>query len=288
MGTPREKACTLCTAHDKSCSRSAASSATPSSAIHTATGLCLHQLKHTLFPLPPHQHSHPPLTPPTPLSLLLAHHPFPPLHHTPYILHLHRLLHRSPSLIHRPPCLPHQRPAPPSPHTPHTHIRTTSALRCRAMQELLPEFETRPALVMLTECNLPLSALAELRSTAHRMLLLYAVFTNCLSKSTRKARQISVITLTCGKLFAPRYTTAAGCRLVSYARCTLSRALCASPAHSEVSLLNLNSRVIKRWGGLSDHVIIGGDWTPGTRLCSSVSSTPTSPTLAGLTRGSGL
>ena len=72
--------------------------------------------------------------------------------------------------------------------TPHTHILTISVgqhdLRA-ALPALVPEFETSPAFVMLTECHLSLSALAELRSTAHRLLQLYAVFANCLTKSTR-------------------------------------------------------------------------------------------------------
>ena len=156
---------------------------------------------------PAQSHSLPPATSPaspsstepTHLLSLLSYNPFPLPHHTPYILHLHRLHHLRPSPLHRPPCPLHQPPQElPPPHTPHTHILTINVgphcLRA-ALPALLPEFETRSANVMLTKCHLPLSALAELRRTAHRLLPLFSMFTNRLTKSTGKERQISVITL---------------------------------------------------------------------------------------------
>ena len=178
-----------------------------------------------------------------------------------------------------------------SPPDSHTHILSQfltlnvgpHGLRA-ALPNLLADLESRPAVVLLQECHLPVTSLAEVRRMVHKLLPAYTVFANRRQASARKARQIHCVTLVHVHL-AARVTmldinqqlatidlVAPDCRWrVHFLRVlnphsqvalligNVYQAQVAQPEQQD-ALLALTFSVIQRCSDQSDHIIIGGDW----------------------------
>ena len=240
---------------------------------------------HTPPPTPQHlypPHQPPPSSPPaSPPARPAAIHSSPPPH-SPAPSPPPRLSSLPPPSASAPPQV--SRAPPPD---SHTHILTLNVgphgLRA-ALPNLLADLESRPAVVLLQECHLPVTSLAEVRRMVHKLLPAYTVFANRRQASARKARQIHVVTLVHVHL-AARATmldinqqlaaidlVAPDCRWrVHFLRVldphsqvalligNVYQAQATQPEQQD-ALLALTGSVIQRWSDQSDHIIIGGDW----------------------------
>ena len=243
----------------------------------------------TLIPPQPHLATTPTLIPqhPPPPAPPLQ----PPIYSPSTPTHLTAL---PPPSLSRPPLPPFSRITLPTrhatPHPPphaHTHMLSLNlgqhGIRA-ALPSLVRHFESRPGVVMFQECHCPQSALGELRRTAHTLLPAYCVFACRPDKSARRDTQIQVITLVHMQLAARACLLDVGQQLAAVAReapdarsrthfirvidplSEVSLLLVnayqyqAGQPEQQAALLSLISKVAERWGGQSEHVIIGGDW----------------------------
>ena len=153
------------------------------------------------------------------------------------------------------------------------------------MREVLPSlvhhFRDLPAVVMLQECHLPATLLADTRRLVHWLLLAHSMFANS-SKSA--AGNIQVITLLHVYLAAratlleiteqlktvesppPALLAHVHAMRIIESRTSTSilainvRQFQASQPVEQAALLDMAGRVVRRWADSSDSVICGGDW----------------------------
>ena len=150
-----------------------------------------------------------------------------------------------------------------------------------ALPSLVYHFRDLPAVVMLQECHLPATLLADTRRLVHRLLPAYSMFA---SRSKSAAGNIQVVTLVHVYLAAratlleiteqlktvesppPALLAHVHALRIIEPRTGTSilainvRQFQASQPAEQAALLDLAGRVVRRWADSSDAVICGGDW----------------------------
>ena len=153
-----------------------------------------------------------------------------------------------------------------------------------SIANLLPLFETNPALVLLQECNLSMTSVERLRQITHRLLPHYCLFVSKPPRLEKGRGKIHVATLVHVSLAARAtlldvkqksfdvlrddleiLSRVHFIRLID-PRSGVSLLLAnvyqyqADQATRQAALLKLIHDVVQRWRSQSDHVIVGGDF----------------------------
>ena len=146
---------------------------------------------------------------------------------------------------------------------------------------LAPILEMRPVAVLLQEAHVPAAQLQSMRAMVHRHFPAYSLFA---SRKTRAGGKIDIVTLVHIKMAAraslldisKESAPVAGLAPEALARVHFLRILDpegqvavllgnvhqaqAKETMQQAAVLSLVNKVLARWGPVSQHVVIGGDW----------------------------